>query len=128
MVAGYRCSVFGIAAVDAPVRKNVVIATAPFTSAFAQQDFIDRDHNCPNISISMQNHNPPARRGKAAAVLVHRSAPENPIDRSESARRRYPRRMLRRAFTCQMRPHFSLANRNGPSMAEKHEIYRQTKD
>jgi hypothetical protein len=45
MVAGYRCSVFGLAVVDETVRTNVVIATAPFTSAFAQQDFIDRDHN-----------------------------------------------------------------------------------
>jgi hypothetical protein len=44
MVAGCRYSVFGIAAVDAAVRANVVIATAPITGAFAQQDFIDRDH------------------------------------------------------------------------------------
>jgi hypothetical protein len=45
MVAGYRCPVFGIAAVDATVRTDVVIATALFTGAFRQQDNIDRDHN-----------------------------------------------------------------------------------
>jgi hypothetical protein len=30
--------------VDATVRANVVIATALFTGAFGQQDFIDHDH------------------------------------------------------------------------------------
>ena len=57
MVAGYRCSVFGIAVVDETVRTNVVIATAPFTGASTQQDFIDGDHTSPNISISMENDN-----------------------------------------------------------------------
>ena len=45
-------------------------ATASFTSAFGQQHFIYRDHKGPNTSISMENHNLPRRRGKAAAVRV----------------------------------------------------------
>ena len=53
MVAGYRCSVFGIAVVDATVRTNVVIATALFTGAFGQQNFIYRDHaTAPGISTT----------------------------------------------------------------------------
>ena len=44
MVAGYRCSVFGIAVVDAAVRTNVVVATALSTGAFGRQDLIDHDH------------------------------------------------------------------------------------
>jgi hypothetical protein len=39
----------GVAVVDATVRTNVVIATALFTGAFAQQNFIDRDHNPASI-------------------------------------------------------------------------------
>ncbi len=67
MVAGYRCSVFGIAVVDATVRTNVVIATALFTGAFAQQDLIDRDHNTAPKWNRRQNHNARARWAEAAA-------------------------------------------------------------
>jgi hypothetical protein len=63
MVAGYRCSVFGIAVVDATVRTNVVIATALFTGAFGQQDFINRDHN--TASNFQQLWNTITRRGGA---------------------------------------------------------------
>jgi hypothetical protein len=71
-VAGYRCSVFGIAVVDATVRTNLVIATAPFTGAFGQQDFIDRDHNTASKWNRCHNHNAPWRGGKAAAVRACR--------------------------------------------------------
>ncbi len=54
MVAGYRCSVFGIAAVDAAVRANVGLATAFFTGAFGQQDFVDRNHTSPNMSVTTE--------------------------------------------------------------------------
>jgi hypothetical protein len=70
MVAGHRCSVFGIAAVDATVRTNLVIATAPFTGAFGQQDFIDRDHISPEISISMENDNARGRQRQTAGVTL----------------------------------------------------------
>ncbi len=66
MVAGYRCSVFGTAVVDATVRTNVVIATALFTGAFAQQDFIDGDHTSPEISISTENDNARGGRNQTA--------------------------------------------------------------
>jgi hypothetical protein len=56
--------------VDAAGHTNVAITTTLFTGAFGQQDFIDRDHKGPNISISMEDHNLPRRRGKAAAVRV----------------------------------------------------------
>ena len=52
-VAGYRCSAFGIVVVDATVRTNVVIATALFTGAFGQQDFVDRNHTSPSVSVSI---------------------------------------------------------------------------
>ena len=66
MVAGYRCSVFGIAVVDAAGHTNVAIATAPFTGASRQQNFIDGDHKSPNISISMENDNARGRRNQTA--------------------------------------------------------------
>jgi hypothetical protein len=75
MVSGYRCSVFGIAAVDATVRTNLVIATAPFTGAFGQQDFIGRNHTSPNISISMKNDN---ARGRWNQTAGETSAPQLP--------------------------------------------------
>jgi hypothetical protein len=111
MVAGYRCSAFGIAVVDATVRTNVVIATAPFTGAFGQQNFICRDHHSASKWNRQKNHNapercvkvagmrvfgkigPPMRRRRLPATPIHRSAPENPIDRSESTRPKNPRQM-----------------------------------
>jgi hypothetical protein len=60
--------------VDATVRANVVIATAPFTGAFGQQDFIDRDHKSPDISISMENDN---ARGRMDQTACETSAPPN---------------------------------------------------
>jgi hypothetical protein len=69
MVAGYRCSVFGIAVVDATVRTNVVIAPAPFTGAFGQRKFIYPDHATASKLPHRENHNAPGRRPEAAALL-----------------------------------------------------------
>jgi hypothetical protein len=52
--------------VDAAVRTDVVIAGAPLTGADRQQNFIDRDHTSPNISISIENDNARDRRNQTA--------------------------------------------------------------
>ena len=137
MVAGYRCSVLGIAAVDAAVRASAGLAAAPFTGAFGQQNFIDRDHASPDISISMENDNarercgkvagmrvfgkigPPMRLRRLPAVPIHRSAPENPIGRSVSTRPKNPRQMhfVGRSPKIRLQPQLagSANGRHGPS-------------
>ena len=75
MVAGYRCSVFGIAVVDATVRTNAALATAPITGAFGQQDFVDRNHKSPSVSVSVENDN---ARGSLNQTARETPAPQLP--------------------------------------------------
>ena len=51
------------------VRRVSRFASAPFTSAFGQQNFIDRDHNAASKLADCGNHNAPGRCGEAAAPL-----------------------------------------------------------